>query len=114
MFQIQNLNQNALQKMNLLLPDGSAISLTIYFSLTQQGWFIKSLSYGSFILNGFRISNSPNMLYQWQNILPFGLACFSVEEREPALIQDFLSGNSKLYVLTQAECQQYQEFLSGG
>jgi hypothetical protein len=114
MYLVQNLTEDALQTMDLVLPDGSDISLTIYYTLNQQAWFIQNLTYGSFVLQGFQIINSPNMLYQWQNVLPFGLACFSTNEREPSLIQDFLSGNSQLFVLTQAECQQYQEFLSGG
>lgn len=114
MYLVENLTQNALQTMDLILIDGSSISLTIYFSLTQQAWFINNLTYGTFVLQGFQIVNSPNMLYQWQNILPFGLACFSTNEREPSLIQDFFSGNSELFVLTKDECEQYAEFLSGG
>ena len=68
----------------------------------------------TFTLNGLRITNSPNMLNQWKNILPFGLACFSTANREPSLQQDFASGNSVLYVLTQAEVTQYSEFLALG
>lgn len=79
----------------------------------QLGWFITSLAYLSFELKGLRISNSPNMLYQFRNRIPFGLACFSMDKREPSLQSDFVSGASKLYVLTEAEVDAYTEYLSG-
>ena len=54
------------------------------------------------------------MLYQFQNQIPFGLACFSKANREPQLQQDFVSGASSLYILTQAECQEYATYIQGG
>ena len=113
MYQIQNLTNNARQKQNLVLPDGTFISIEIYFIEMQQGWFITSLEYGSFVLKGIRISNSPNIIRQFKNQIPFGLACFSNAEREPSLIDDFLSENSKLFVLTEEEVQEYEDYLSG-
>lgn len=111
MLLIQQVTSNPLQKQTLVLPDGSSLSLVIYFRPLQQGWFINNLTYGTFVLNGLRITNSPNMLNQWRSLLPFGLACFSTANREPSLSQDFSSGASSLYILTQAEVDQYTEFL---
>ena len=79
----------------------------------QYGWFITSLVYGSFTLNGIRISNSPNILNQFRNQIPFGLACYSTNNREPMLQYDFSSGASILYILDQAETQEYADILSG-
>lgn len=112
MFQIQNITDDARQKQTLVLPDGSFIRLSMYFSPMQVGWFISEIEYETFVLNGLRICNSPNLLYQFRNQIPFGLACFSDEDREPGLINDFASGASKLYILTQEEVEQYTEFLS--
>ena len=114
MFQVQNLTGDSRQKQTLVLPDGSLIGLTIYFVPMQLGWFITELTYGSFVLNGIRITNSPDMLYQFRNQIPFGLACFSQSDREPSQQLDFVSGASSLYVLTADEVNQYLEFLSGG
>ncbi len=61
-----------------------------------------------------RICNNPNMLYQWQNILPFGLSCFTQSNREPTLQQDFSSGSSGLYLLSQEECEAYRNYLTLG
>ena len=112
MFQIQNITSETKQLQTLVLPDGTSIVLEICFVPMQLGWFITSLTYGEFILNGVRITNSPNILYQFKNQIPFGLACFSTQDREPSLQEDFQSGASKLYVLTEAEVAEYAEFLS--
>lgn len=114
MFQIQNITQDAKQKQTLVLPDGTFIQLSIRFIELQGGWFITELVYQDFILAGVRITNSPNVLHQYRNQIPFGLACFSDQQREPTLIQDFQSGASKMYILTQAECDEYTNYLSGG
>lgn len=96
------------------MPDGTVIALTIYFRPMQFGWFVNQLSYGDFTLNGLRITNSPNMLNQWRNLLPFGFACYSNGDREPQLLQDFSSGQSKLYILTQEEVEAYADELKNG
>lgn len=114
MLQIQINSDNPLIQQTLVLPNGNIFTLTLYFVPMQAGWFINNLTYGEFVINGMRICNNPNMLYQWQNIIPFGLACFSTDNREPSLQQDFFSEASKLYILTQEECQQYQDYINGG
>jgi hypothetical protein len=114
MLQIQRITNNALQQQTLVLPNGKSFSMTMYFVPMQYGWFLTNITYGTFILNGLRITNNPNMLYQWQNKIPFGLGCFSTANREPSQQDDFSSGASKLYILTQAECVEYATYISGG
>lgn len=106
---------DAQQTQTLILPDGSEISLTMSFVPMQQGWFITNISWQSFDLNGLRISNSPNMLQQFRNQLTWGLACYSPPaNREPSQQQDFSSGASNLYVLSQAEVEAYNTFITTG
>lgn len=114
MYLIQQITEDPLQNQTLILPDGSSLSLTIYFVPMQYGWFITSLTYKDFAIQGLRITNSPNILYQFQNQIPFGLACFSTQNREPTQQQDFSSGASLLYILSQEECQQYAELIRNG
>ncbi len=111
---IQRISANPYQKQTLVLDDGTSFDITMYFRPMQFGWFINNLAYGDFVLNGLRITNSPNMLNQFRNLIPFGLGCFSAANREPSLQQDFFSGASKLYILTQAEIDEYAEFLRLG
>lgn len=114
MFLIKGLTSDALQTQNLVLPDGTVIALTIYFRDMQLGWFINQLTWGSFTIQGLRITNSPNMLNQWRNLIPFGLSCVTAGGREPSLQQDFSSGTSNLFILTQAEVTAYANFLTNG
>lgn len=114
MILINQVTADSLQQQTLILPDGTSFSLTINFVPMQLGWFITNLSYpaNNFILQGVRIVNSPNMLNQFQNQIPFGLACFTNQNREPSQQQDFSSGASQLFILTADEVTQYQELLN--
>lgn len=114
MYSIPQITDAPLQSMSLILPDGSVAQLTIYFVPMQYGWVITSLTYSSFTLNGLRVTNNPNMLHQFRNQIPFGLACFSTSDREPSQQEDFSSGASALYILTSDEVEEYAEILAGG
>lgn len=109
---VQQITGDPLQKQTLTLENGERVSLTIYFRPIQFGWFINELSYNDFTLYGMRITNNWNLLYPWKNKLPFGLACISTNNREPQLQNDFLSGASKLYVLTPADVKEFEAYLS--
>lgn len=112
MYTIQNLTTDSLQTQSVILPDGGQVSFTLKFVPLQYGWFLSNLNYLDFTLSNLRVCNSPNMLNQFKNRLPFGLACFSKANREPSLLQDFASGASVLYVLSAAEVAEYTEYLS--
>lgn len=114
MLKIQNWTTDTDQTQSIVLPDGSLMTLELYFREQQQGWFIKSLVWSKtgFTVQGLRITNNINMLLQWRNLIPFGLACLTSAGYEPSLQQDFSSGASVLYVLTQAEVVQLDELLA--
>jgi hypothetical protein len=114
MIRIPNITAYPNQSISFVLPDGSAFSMILYFVPMQQGWFITKLIYNNFELDGIRITNNPNILYQFQNVIPFGLSCFTAANREPSLQEDFSSKISNLYVLTAAEVADYNTFIEGG
>lgn len=116
MYKILQITEDPLQDFNLVLLDGSSLQLEIYFRPMQYGWFINSLVYSAsgFTLQGLRITTSPNMLNQFRNQIPFGLACYTQTNREPTQQQDFSSGASQLFILTAAEVAEYAEVLSNG
>lgn len=113
MLKITSLTADPYQKHNVFLPDGSSFSFLLYFRPLQLGWFLNEIIFEDFTARGIRITNSPNILFQFMNQIPFGLACFSKDNREPTLLEDFVSGNSVLYVLTEDECQEYLRFVRG-
>lgn len=114
MYLIQQITSNPFQQQILTLPDGTTLSLTIYFIPQQYGWFITSLTYKTFTLQGVRITNSPNILYQFQNQIPFGLACFSSQNREPTQQNDFVSGANILFLLDATDVAGYTGLIENG
>ena len=112
MFKVNQITNDPLQNQTLILSDGTTLVMDLYFQPQQQGWFINSLEYGSFLVKGLRVVNSFNLLHQFKNKIPFGLACLSDKDLEPMQINDFSSGNSILYILSTEEVRQYAEYLS--
>ena len=111
MLRITSLTDDPLQKQTIFLPNGESVEFILNFKPMQLGWFINEMTYNEFVLKGMRITNSPNMLHQFINKIPFGLGCFSKEDREPTLQEDFTSGNSSLYILTQEETEEFRDYL---
>lgn len=114
MLQIQNITSDPLQTQTVVLPNGNAFTIAMYYIPLQYGWFFTNITYQTFTITGLRISNNPNMLYQYQQAVPFGLACFSASGREPTQQLDFVSGASSLYILTQQEVAEYTAYIQGG
>lgn len=112
MNKINQITSDPRQKQTVPLDDGTTFEISIYFMPMQYGWYIEELTYGEFSVRAIRITNNFNILHQFRNIIPFGLACLSKEEREPTQQEDFTSGASNLYVLNQTEVQEYGEYLS--
>jgi hypothetical protein len=114
MRRIEQVTDDAAQKQRITLPDGTTFEFTMRFYPQQYGWFITELTYGEmFTLRGMRICVSPNILHQFRNKLPFGIACFSANSREPSLQEDFSSGAAQLYVLDRDEVEYVTDFYNG-
>lgn len=109
--QIINISSDASQQQNVVLPDGTSVLIRVQYMPQQLGWFFLQIKWGTFNLYGMRITNNPNMLRQWKNILPFGFACQTDGKREPTQQQDFSSGASVLYLLSASEVEAYETFL---
>lgn len=114
MYLVTGITNDPKQLLELNLPDGTTTQLSITFSPMQFGWFITELTYQDRIIRNFRITNNPNMLLQFQNLISFGLGCFSQNNREPSQQEDFSSQASRLYILDATEVQEYYEVLQSG
>ena len=111
---IQQVTSDPFQQQTLVLPDGTSFLLQLYFMPMQYAWIITKLVYQNFTLTGMRVTNSPNILEQYCNQLPFGIACYSTNNREPTQQKDFFSGASKLYVLSALEVAQVTALYTKG
>lgn len=115
MNRITNFSTDPLQTQTIQLSDGTQAQLTMCFKPMQFGWFIQELTYQGFTLRGMRLCLGPNILFQWMNQIPFGLGVYQSNNREPSLQQDLTDPSGcQIYLLSQAECQAYAEFLGAG
>ena len=113
MYQINNISSEPNQSIDLVLPDGSSVAtLTLNYSSNLKSWYM-SLLYNDFSLNGRKVYSNPNILRQWKNTLPFGLACITTDNSDPFYVDDFSKGRCSLVLLNQAEVQNFETALSG-
>lgn len=113
MLQITELTSEPKQIQTLTLPDGTDVVLSIEYKPMQSGWFIESITHENWVARNLRIVTSPNMLRQYKNQIPFGLACFVTDGHEPVLQEDFSQARAQLFILTAEEVDDYEEILSG-
>lgn len=114
MFQIERITNNPNQKHSFTLENGLNMSFILAFKPMQQTWFFEQIVYQTFTMNSLRVCNNPNLLYQWVNLVPFGIACFSSGYRNPELQDDFVTGYSRLYILSQSEIAEYRTLTQNG
>lgn len=113
MLLIKELTSEPKQRHTILLPTGEQVVLTLEYKPMQLGWFIQQIAFNDWEANNLRVVTSPNMLHQFKNQIPFGLACFVSDGHEPSLLEDFSAARAQLFVLTSDEATLYEEFLSG-
>lgn len=82
----------------------NSITMTLYFRPAISMWFF-DLSVGDHVINGMRLCNSKNILYQFENLLGFGLMVYVSDGYEPFLINDLSSGRVILYLLDQEDME---------
>lgn len=90
------------QSSRIVLADGSIATIALTYVQNQAGWFY-DISWGTWAANGRRLVSSPNILRQFREIIPFGLAVYTDENADPVSIEDFADGTSVLYLLDQAD-----------
>lgn len=99
---IENLSADPRQNVKVVLEDGSIVDITLRYFETQRGWFY-DIQYGTFINYNRRLVTSPNMLRQFRDILPFGIACVVNDGKEPVFLDDFSTKRVVVYFLTAEE-----------
>lgn len=103
------------QQMTLVLDDGSQVYLYIEYNQQQLGWFMNLAWSGSdWTLDTRRITASPNLLRQWQNVIPFGIAVITQGNVEPLNLTDFVDGTATVYLLTAQDVLNIEANTFGG
>ena len=112
MIQVNTLTDDVYQSQTINYNNGS-IAFTLKYFPNQLSWFIEQLTYGSFIVQGLRVSTNLNVLRQFKNLIPFGLMCLTSDNNDPTQQQDFSSGYASLYVLDQADVAAVEAAING-
>lgn len=102
MQQITDLSSDAKQTFKIQIEDGKLATFKLYYSDNQIGWFL-DVEYEGVVSKGLRLTNNPNVLSAYLNLIRVGLACQVTDGQEPYFQNDFTSGRVNLYILTEAE-----------
>lgn len=105
---INSLTDAADQQVTIILDDGSILQLEFNFRAGVQRWFL-DVSHSLLTLKGFGLTQGPNILRQWRNLVPFGIAIQAVDLIDPIQNTDFQSGRVSCYILNAAEVQQVEQ-----
>ena len=113
MKQITEITNDYNQKLDITTEDNQSFELKLSYSDQQQGWFY-SITFGDIIIDGSRIVTSPNILKNYQNILPFGIAIATDDLSEPVFLDDFSTQRASFFLLTAEEVQGVEtDFYNG-
>lgn len=111
--QITNLTNFADQVTQLQLPDGSSATMELIYNGATERWTM-NIAYGAFSSNGIGLCCYPNILRQFEEILPFGLAFVTADQTDPFDINDFSTGRVSVFLLTQADIAVINSTVFGG
>lgn len=109
MRQITEIGKEPTQTLQLVAEDNTRIDFKLFYKPTQESWYF-DLSYEpeNFSLNGVKLVNSPNILRQYINIIPFGISCIVEDGTDPYFLDDFTSGRAVINLLTETETEQVE------
>lgn len=102
---ITGITDAPVQTFGLILADGSRAICTLRFRDQQTGWFL-DVSYGTIEINGMRLVSTPNILRQFREVLPFGLAFAMPAGADPVDIEAFSTGTFLLLEGTEMEASE--------
>jgi hypothetical protein len=95
---LNNITADPNQELPVTLDDGSTAVINLVYRPTIQRW-IMDVTYNNMIVDGINLCVYPNVLRQWKNLLPFGIACVAADGIDPISIDDFANGRASLYIL---------------
>lgn len=99
---ITGITSDPKQQISIPLPDGTSVSLGLSFRPQQKGWFY-DIAYSTPTVNfqalGRRLVTSPNVLRQFQDVIPFGMALVASGGVEPTTQTGFTDGTLTLLLL---------------
>lgn len=99
---ISGITSDPKQEISIPLPSGDYFTFRLQFRPQQRGWFYDiaySTRTNSFAVNGRRLVTTPNLLRQFQDIIPFGLSVVTQNDAEPTTQSGLADGTVTLLLL---------------
>lgn len=109
---ITELTNQPRQTYNFETEDNYLFDFSLEYIESQQGWFY-NLTYGDLEIKGSRLCCSPNILRQYDRLLPFGIAVLSTDLLDPFFLDDFTTGRITLNLITKTEVEEVNDELFG-
>ena len=109
MKRLDGIRASGTQKLATTASNGDTVNITLYFNAATQDWKM-DVEWINFTLRGSRVFSSPNMLSQYEKIIPFGLAVITEGIGDPFLVNDFSQGRVNMYILSPEEVEEVQDF----
>lgn len=109
---IDNLTAFSDQITNLILPNGTIANVRFKFDGATERWRI-DVTHLTHTYNGIGLCCFPNILRQFRNVIPFGLACVTSDQTDPIKSTDFATGRVKMYLLNEADVALVETQLMG-
>lgn len=112
MTSVDNLTDSANQRVGLILSDGSVATADLRFCGATERW-VMDVSYGGEVHRGLGVCTHPNLLRQWQDVLPFGISFVTADMTDPFDVNDFATGRVKVYLLDAADVRAVEVSVFG-
>lgn len=90
------------QQLSLVLEDGTTVTALLEYRPQQIGWFA-DFTWGNWVTRGIRLTSSPNLLRQYCQVIPFGLAIIAANNVDPLNVSDFADGTATVFLLNAAD-----------
>lgn len=107
MLYINKITADPQQQMNLTGIPGVTINTTLRFMPRIQRW-IMGFQFSGRSIQGVPVTTGLNILRQFKNNIPFGIACVSASGLDPFDVQAFISQSSNLYLLNSDDIAQIE------
>lgn len=107
---LNKINSDARQRFTLTGNGGESIIMTLRYMPTQEAWFADFEHEGRSI-KGVKVVSSVNILRKYRNLISYGIQCETVSGRDPSFIDDFLTQEASLYLLSADEVETFERLV---
>jgi hypothetical protein len=102
---ISSITNEPWQIHELIITGFDSCEMEIKWNDTQSAWFAR-FTWGDFEVAGLKLTMSPNILSQFANKIPFGIAIISNTLQDPITLDSLSNGTTEFWILSAAEVEE--------